>query len=90
MTLSEEPYEGYRFRRWKVLSGDHLFVRQKDGSLLTFEVFSNLKIGSADVEGLQNAAGAFDNTLTLLTCEDERPEGGYASRRIVSGKMVND
>ena len=67
--------------------GDVLFVRRSDGELLRFTVYLNEKIGAGDVEGLQRAAGMYDNTLTLLTCEDELPEGGYASRRIISAKQ---
>lgn len=29
-----------------------------------------------------------DSGLTLLTCEDELPEGGYASRRVISAKPI--
>ena len=50
---------------------------------------ANEKIGSHDVAGLYRIASAFESTVTLLTCEDERPEGGYASRRVVSARRVN-
>lgn len=69
-------------------AGDRFFVRRDDGELLRFEVYANEKIGSADVEGLRQTAEVCENSLTLLTCEDELPEGGYANRRIVSAKLI--
>ena len=69
--------------------GDVLFVRRSDGELLRFTVYANEKIGAGDADALQKSALAYENTLTLLTCEDELPEGGYASRRIVSAKYIN-
>ncbi len=32
----------------------------------------------------------YENSLTLLTCEDERPEGGYASRRVVAARPLSN
>ena len=63
--------------------GDMIFVRRGE-ELVRFRVYANTLIASDDVEALREAAASYENTLTLLTCEDERPEGGYASRRIVS------
>ena len=69
-------------------AGDRFFVRRDDGELLRFEVYANEKIGSADVERLRQTAEVCEDSLTLLTCEDELPEGGYANRRIVSAKLI--
>ena len=69
-------------------AGDRFFIRRDDGELLRFEVYANEKIGSADVEGLRQTAEVCEDSLTLLTCEDELPEGGYANRRIVSAKLI--
>ena len=69
--------------------GDHIFIRKQDGRLLIFEIYSNEKISEYDFEALYKQGYQFDNTVTLMTCEDERIEGGYASRRIVSAKIVN-
>jgi LPXTG-site transpeptidase (sortase) family protein len=66
--------------------GDVLYVRRSDGELLRFTVYLNEKIGAGDADALQKSALVYENTLTLLTCEDALPEGGYASRRIVSAK----
>ena len=35
---------------------------------------------------LAEIAAMYENSLTLITCEDEMPEGGYASRRIVAAR----
>ena len=68
--------------------GDHFFVKDENGSLMIFEVYANRKIGAFDHEALAETAGQFGSTVTLMTCEDERLEGGYASRRIVSGRQI--
>ena len=84
-TLNAEEYGP--FARLNTLEvGDVLFVRSSNGELMRFTVYLNEKIGAEDIEGLQRAAGMYENTLTLMTCEDELAEGGYASRRIVSAK----
>ena len=70
--------------------GDRFFVLDAEGKLMTFEVDASGKIGARDAAALEKAAVAYENTLTLLTCEDELPEGGYASRRIVSAKRVEE
>ena len=69
--------------------GDHFFLRREDGKLLIFEVYASRKIGAFDHAALAETAGQFSSTVTLMTCEDELAEGGYASRRIVSGKQIN-
>lgn len=69
--------------------GERIFVRAEDGSMMIFEVYANEKIDAADIRGLFAEASAYEPSLTLLTCEDEMLEGGYASRRIVSARRVN-
>ena len=68
--------------------GDHFFIRREDNKLMIFEIFSNEKISKYDFESLYKIGYSCDNTVTLLTCEDEQTEGGYASRRIVTAKMI--
>ena len=65
-------------------------AKDNPNKLTFFEVYANEKIGAQDREALEKIASAFENTLTLLTCEDERPEGGYASRRIVAAKLTEE
>ena len=82
-TLNEEEFGPFASIRM-LNEGDMIFVRKENGELLRFRVYENTGIASDDMEALQQTAAMYDNTLTLLTCEDQRPEGGYASRRIVS------
>lgn len=84
-TLNAEEYGPFALLS-TLKAGDVFFVRRSNGTLMPFTVYLNEKIGAEDIEELQRAAGMYENTLTLLTCEDELPEGGYASRRIISAK----
>lgn len=68
--------------------GDRIFVSTEDGRLMIFEVYENTKISDTDHETLAAVATEFDSTMTLMTCEDEQIEGGYASRRIISARQV--
>lgn len=88
-TISAEAYVPFAgFFQMEV--GDHFFVRKENGDVMIFEVHTNEKIEAHDWETLKKYACLSDKTLTLLTCEDERPEGGYASRRIISAYLVED
>ena len=64
--------------------GDKIFVMDKTGKLQSFTVYASEKIAEDDVAGLISIASGHDRPLLLLTCEDERPEGGYANRRIIA------
>ena len=66
--------------------GDMIFVTNGANELRSFRVYANQKISADDGAALQNIAMKFDGSLTLLTCEDESPEGGYVSRRVVAAK----
>ena len=63
---------------------DRVFIRINHKDLMAFEVYASEKIDAADSRALARIASQHENSLTLLTCEDEIPEGGYASRRIVA------
>ena len=73
---------------YSLQSGDRLFVNTQQEGTLRYEVFANEKTAESDFSSLQRLAGSEENALLLLTCEDERPEGGYANRRIVAAKPV--
>ena len=83
-TLGKEEYGPFA-RLAELNPGDRFFVRSAEG-LKIFTVYANEKIGARDGAALRAAASRHENTLTLLTCADEQPGGGYASRRIVSAK----
>ena len=68
--------------------GDHIFVTDSKNNLKTFEVFLNTKIGETDIMSLRQISESVENSITMITCEDERPEGGYANRRIVAAKPI--
>ncbi|MBQ6504941.1 MAG: sortase [Flexilinea sp.] len=68
--------------------GDRIFVLDPEAEMQIFAVYANEKIAETDVRGLERIAGRFADSLTLITCEDERAEGGYANRRIVAAKPV--
>ena len=65
-----------------------IFVTDRNDHLLKFTVFANEKIAADDMAGAERLSTVCENSLILITCEDERPEGGYASRRIVAAKPV--
>ena len=87
-TLDEETFGPFAMIH-SLQIGDRFFIRTEKNELMSFEIYSNLKINEYDFETLYRTCFLYDNTVTLLTCEDERPEGGYANRRIVSAKLVN-
>ena len=69
--------------------GDRIFVLDPEDQMQIFTVYANEKIAETDIRGLQRIAERFDDSLTLITCEDERIEGGYANRRIIAAKPVD-
>ena len=66
--------------------GDRIFVTDPRGGMRSFTVYANEKISETDIPALERLASTHENTLTLLTCEDERSEGGYANRRVICAK----
>lgn len=87
-TLNQEEYGPFALLT-ELRPGDRFFVRTNQG-LTVFSIYANEKIGAMDGATLNELASRYENTLTLLTCEDERPEGGYASRRIVAAKAITE
>lgn len=87
-TLNREEYGPFA-SIMLMQEGDRFFINDENGDLMIFQVYANEKIGSHDYDALWNVASEFGNTVTLLTCEDERAEGGYASRRVVAARKVN-
>ena len=66
--------------------GDMICVSDEAGGAKFFKVYASEKISAADSAALARIAQTFDNSLILLTCEDESPEGGYISRRVVAAR----
>ena len=63
-----------------------LIITGNSGEMLTFTVFANVKIAADDMAAVRRLSDSGANSLVLITCEDEKPEGGYATRRVVAAK----
>ncbi len=69
---------------------NRIFILKPSGELSAFVVYANEKIAEDDAAGLERIANAYPDSLTLITCEDERAEGGYTSRRIVAARKIRN
>ena len=63
--------------------GTKLFVLNENNENLSFTVIRNELLAAEDMAVLEAIVNQSDNSLTLLTCENERYWGGYANRRVV-------
>ena len=63
-------------------------VSGKGNDLMTFRVFANELLAPDDMEKIASIAGNEENTLVLITCENESADGGYLNRRAVFAKPV--
>ena len=81
-TMEAGPFAFLKFMN----EGDMIFVRDRAGELQSFRVYAAEKIGAADTAKLVRIAMQDENSITLMTCEDELPDGGYASRRVVAAR----
>ena len=67
-------------------TGDRLMISDRDGGLLTWQVYGNHKIPA---DGFASIAGEVrENALVLITCEDESIDGGYLNRRVILAEPV--
>ena len=66
--------------------GDRIFIRDSHDDLKIYVVYANEKIAEADSSAVENIAVKYDGSLTMITCEDERVDGGYANRRVVAAR----
>jgi len=69
---------------------DRIFVRNNEGKLLEFSVYANELFGPDDFNLVRQKAEEFENTLVLITCENEAEDGGYLNRRIVFAKRSEE
>lgn len=69
-----------------VKEGDRIFVRDANDGMKIFVVYANEKVSETDYDAVESIAVKYDGSLTMVTCEDERIEGGYANRRIVAAR----
>ena len=67
---------------------DRIFVRMDNGKNLTFRVFANELLVPDDGAAVDTIARSGNNTLVLITCENESAEGGYLNRRVVFAELL--
>lgn len=65
---------------------DLITVTGVDNTLQTFRVFDNTILAPGDMKAITEIAGREENSLILITCENESPEGGYLNRRVIFAK----
>ena len=68
---------------------DTVFVNTTNGELKLFRVFANELLEPNDMVKLASIAEQEENTLVLVTCENESADGGYLNRRVVFAKPLN-
>ena len=65
---------------------DLIMVDMENGSFSSFRVYANVLLEPDDIQKLAEIAGQEENSLVLVTCENESVEGGYLNRRVVFAK----
>ena len=65
---------------------DLITVTGVDNTLKTFRVFDNTLLAPGDMKAITEIAGREENSLILITCENESTEGGYLNRRVIFAK----
>lgn len=61
--------------------GDKVMVSNVRDELISFKVYGNYKISTDDFGSIIDYLK--ENTLVMITCEDESAEGGYINRRVI-------
>ena len=69
-------------------NNDLILVNNTNGEPLGFKVFANELLKPNDMRQVVSIAEKEDNTLVLITCENESVDGGYLNRRVVFAKPV--
>jgi LPXTG-site transpeptidase (sortase) family protein len=67
---------------------DSIFVNGEDNKLTIFRVYANELLDANGMEELLSIAEKTENTLVLVTCENESIDGGYLNRRVIFAKPV--
>lgn len=68
--------------------GDLIFVVDKTNQIKIFRIYANESISENNIMKMEEIASKYENSLTLLTCEDESTNGVYLNRRVVAAKPV--
>ena len=61
--------------------GDRIMVSDAQDELIFFKVYGNYKVSADDFGSITGYLK--ENTMLMITCEDESAEGGYLNRRII-------
>ena len=83
-TKAAGPFAGLS----RLKEGDRIFVSGERGEIQTFVVYANAKIAETGISAVNQLIAGDPLSLTLITCEDERPEGGYANRRVIAARPL--
>ena len=67
---------------------DRIFVNTPDGGLQIYSVYANKLLEPDDVKAMESIAREEENSLILVTCENEMIDGGYMNRRTIFAKPV--
>lgn len=64
-----------------LVSGDKILITDQSEKIQIFRVYANVLIDADDFSDMLEILT--ENTLVLLTCEDEAPDGAYLHRRVI-------
>lgn len=67
---------------------DLVFIRKADGSLQKFEIYANEMMEPDDIDKLSAIAMQEENSMVLITCENQASDGTYLNRRVVFAKPL--
>ena len=62
-------------------AGDSIMITDSRGTMQTWHVYQNAKVPANGFRRI--AGGVKENSMVLITCEDESPDGGYLNRRVI-------
>lgn len=65
---------------------DRIFVNTADDGLQIYSVYANELLEPDDMQKMASIAQSEENSIILVTCENEMIEGGYMNRRAVFAK----
>lgn len=70
--------------------GDRIFTVDSENERKSYIVYANEQIAENDVDAIIEIASMYENSITMITCENEKIDGGYANRRIVAARLLEN
>ena len=67
---------------------DVMFINKGNKGMDQYRVYANKLVGPNDMDQVIAMADEVENSLVLVTCENEATEGGYLNRRVVFAKPL--